>query len=416
MKVLHDGGSEMRKTKKIMIVGAGNTQLDAIRKAKEMGLIVVTLDQDNQAIGFKEADHAEVINTSDIPRIIEAALKHHVDAIMTIGSEIAIRSAAIAAESIGLPMYLKGDLINKLTDKIALKNMLRDAGIPSPDFKEVFDYQDVKEVIERIRFPAVVKPSDRHGQRGVFNVLDSKSLSEVVEKSKSFSKRGSVLIEQFMEGPEISVHSFSSNGSAKIVAITDRISYDLSPYIGIIHRHGFPSSLSKEKEEEVKRLVEKTLNALEIENGPTYFQLIYSPEGPKIIEVAARLDGCHMWKLIKKVIGVDLLQETINLSLGKGVNLLNMPTEDNSNKAGILEFLDAKPYSRIGEITGLEEAKAVNGIDEINLYFKKGEIIKSLHGILEQSGYIIAIGENKESALKSIEKAKEILKLDFKEI
>jgi len=247
-------------------------------------------------------------------------------------------------------------------------------------------------------------------------VLDSKSLLQLLEISRSFSIGGSVILERFIEGPEISVHTFSSNGSAKIVAITDRISHALSPYIGSIHRHIFPSSLSREKKEEVKHLVEKILHILKIENGPTYFQIVYSLEGPKIIEVAFRLDGCHMWKLLKLVTGTDLLQETINLSLGQEVNLSNISTEDNANSAGILEFMSVKTESRISEIRGFEEAKALDGIDEINFYFSKGQRVKLLHGVLEKIGYIIATGENRESAMKSIEKSKQILKVDVKEI
>lgn len=120
--------------KKIMILGASILQLPAIEKAKEMGLDVVVVDMNPNAIGFEISGiKKEIISTIDIPAIIEAAKRHQIDGIMTLATDMPMRSVAAVAEQMGL-VGIDKDTAVKATNKAEMRKALQKAGVPIPKF------------------------------------------------------------------------------------------------------------------------------------------------------------------------------------------------------------------------------------------------------------------------------------------
>ena len=134
--------------KKIMILGASILQLPAIRKAKEMGLQVITVDMDENAIGFKEEGIiCEVISTIDSEKILEAAKKHNIDGIMTLASDMPMRSVAIVAKEMGLVGITEQTALNA-TNKAEMRQCLKESGVPIPQFFRVSSKEEYEEAID----------------------------------------------------------------------------------------------------------------------------------------------------------------------------------------------------------------------------------------------------------------------------
>ena len=131
--------------KKIMILGASILQLPAIRKAKEMGLEVIAVDMNPEAIGFQEENVVcEVISTIDIPAVTECAKKHQIDAIMTLASDMPMRSVAKVSEELGLVGISAQTALNA-TNKAVMRQCLFDAGVPVPKFYKVSNEREYRE-------------------------------------------------------------------------------------------------------------------------------------------------------------------------------------------------------------------------------------------------------------------------------
>ena len=121
-------------SKKILILGASILQLPAIKEALSMGLTTIVADWNPEAIGFSEPGIIrEVVSTIDIPAVVETAKRHKVDGVMTLASDMPMRSVAAATKALHLP-GISEDCAIKATDKAEMRKALSEAGVPIPKF------------------------------------------------------------------------------------------------------------------------------------------------------------------------------------------------------------------------------------------------------------------------------------------
>ena len=154
--------------KKIMILGASILQLPAIEKAKEMGLDVIAVDMNQEAVGFGvEGIKKEIISTIDIPAIVEAAKKHQIDGIMTLATDMPMRSVAAVAKEMNL-VGIDADTALKATNKAEMRKALQEGGVPIPKFYKVGNEEEYMEAVKNFTIPFIVKPADSSGSRGIY--------------------------------------------------------------------------------------------------------------------------------------------------------------------------------------------------------------------------------------------------------
>ena len=137
--------------KKIMILGASILQLPAIEKAKEMGFDVVAVDMNPEAIGFQVPGiETEVISTIDIPAVLEAAKKHKIHGVMTLASDMPMRTVAVVAKELGL-VGVSEDTALKATDKAVMRQCLNEQGVPVPKFFRVSNPEEFEKAVSLIK-------------------------------------------------------------------------------------------------------------------------------------------------------------------------------------------------------------------------------------------------------------------------
>ena len=123
--------------KKLMILGASILQVPAIEKAKSMGLTVIAVDMNPDAVGFKiPGVMKEMISTIDTPAILEAAKRHQIDGIMTLASDMPMQSVAAVSHEMGL-VGISQDTALKATNKAFMRDALKGAGVPIPLYYRV---------------------------------------------------------------------------------------------------------------------------------------------------------------------------------------------------------------------------------------------------------------------------------------
>src|SRR3954465_10684059 len=186
----------------VLFVGAGRHQRRAIRRARELGLRVVAVDRNAAALGLGEADVAEVVDFTDAAAVTEVGRKHGVDGVLTVSADRAVPVVAAVAEARGLP-GIGTETAHLMTHKVAMRRRLADAGVPQPRFAAVRTLSETRRAGDEVGFPAVLKPADSGGQRGVFRVESVDDIDAHLHEALAASPTGEAILEEFVDGMEM---------------------------------------------------------------------------------------------------------------------------------------------------------------------------------------------------------------------
>ncbi len=365
--------------KKAIVLGVGNAQVDLIRYLKSAGWWVIGCSYRHEGRGLDYIDQFALLNITDVDGIEQLARFEKVDIVYSIGSDLAMPTVARVASRLGLPSLVLAETAEMLQNKLLLREFLHIHDISPIEHKKVRGRDDLK---DWTIFPAIVKPVDNQGQRGVFLANCLEDAVAGVEDSLRFSRSKTLIIEEFLDGPEVSVNTFVVNCETVFCEVSDRLIVE--GYAGGIPRgHIYPAEHCPEAMRgEVKELVVACNREIQIGNGPVYYQAILTKDGPRIVEVTPRLDGCHMWRLIKLVSGVDLLEASVQCLLGECSLDMQVSTGLQSHYLGFF-------YSPPNKEFHLTDYKPSGEIDYLEYYYADEESIRPINGYLEKVGYYI---------------------------
>ena len=366
-------------TKKILILGAGNAQIDAIEYCKARGFEVTGCSYTNTDHGIPLLDHFKQVNICDIDGVADLARQSQADAIYSVGSDLAMPTVMRVSEMLHLPHFIS----SHTADLCHSKHLLREALGDDFDGNAAFiTCSTLEEALAFDAFPGMMKPVDSQGQRGCFRVDSPSDIRDHFAASYSYSISGKVIIESFVDGPEVSVNAYFQDGKLKFGLVSDRITFDEFPG-GIIKKHVLPSKFADDAAKEAcvdltRRIAEKT----GIHDGPCYCQIKIDHGHPVILEVAPRLDGCHMWRLIRHYCGADLLAASFeHLLFGKSVldETYVFPEEP-----CVLEFLSERTGGRVDR-----SRYDLSGAEYARWYYEDGDQVGRITGYIEKCGYAI---------------------------
>lgn len=392
--------------KKIMVLGASELQVPIIKKIKELGYYSIAVDQNKKAIGFNFANQNINVSTMDKEKVLQVAKDLNVDGILTAASDQPMNTVAYVAENLNL-CSISINAARNTTNKYLMREELRKKNIPIPRYYLVKDYDEFKLVIKKFEDDFIVKPVDSSGSRGVyFCNNDTKNFNEIYKNTVSNSRTKTAIVEEFMSGQEVSVETFSNLGKTIVIAVTDKITSGIPHFVELSHSQ--PSELDESTLSKVENLAVKTVEALGIKNGPSHVEIMVTKEGPKIIEIGARLGGDNITShLVPLSTGVDMLAATINSSLGIEPNLLK--TKNNFSK--IIYF-----QSRVGlfkSVKGLESILKRKEVIEIKFLKEFGERLTITDSSSNRIGYIIFSSDSKEKIESAVEFSKETLEIEI---
>lgn len=302
-----------------MIIAAGVLQVNAITKAKEMGLNVLAIDKNPRAPGAKFCDVFEPIDILDKKNALKVAEKYGVCGVMTVSSDLAVPTVAYVAQELGL-VGVSPETADCSTNKRLMRERFRKLDVPSPRFKIVNTKAVLKPAAEEIGLPVMVKTVDSSGSRGVTRVTDFADLDKAFDNSLSFSREKEVIVEEYMEGIEFGAQAFTVDGVTKVLLPHNDQVTDPPYYIPI--GHSFPFVYERKNVgEEIFDVCSKGIAALGILQGPTNIDLMLTKAGVKIIEIGPRIGGTCLPELATIYTGIDWIKESIKLALGETPDL-----------------------------------------------------------------------------------------------
>ncbi len=304
----------------ILILGAGIMQLPAIQRAKEMGLRVLVADGNPDAYARERADIFEHVDLRDVDGMIAMAGRHAahggLDAVFTAGTDFSATVAAVA-DSLGLP-GIGLDVALNATHKDRMRAVLLEAGVPVPAFVAANDVTPLTlQGAERaVGYPAVVKPVDNMGARGVVRVDNRADLAGAVASALAQSRTSRAIVEQYIPGPEFSIDALVVGDVVHVTGFADRHIRFEPHFIEV--GHTIPTAVPEADQARVIEAFSHAVRALGIRDGAAKGDVKLSPTGPVIGEVAARLSGGFMsgWTYPMSS-GVDLTGQAIRLALGE---------------------------------------------------------------------------------------------------
>lgn len=387
--------------KKIMILGGGILQLPGIQQAKAMGLDVVVADMNPEAVGFAVPDvHREIVSTIDTPAVLEAARRHKIDGIMTLASDMPMRTIAVVAKELGLVGIDEQTAMNT-TNKAVMRRCLYEHGVPVPKFFRIADEAALLTAYREFRGKVIIKPADNSGSRGVVQLpaaVDERTLLEAYAYSKQSSRCGDVVLEEFMEGPEVSVESITVNGECHVVQITDKLTTG-APYF-VEMGHSQPSALPADVREAIADVARRATYAVGIQNGPAHTEIMVTAEGPKVVELGARLGGDNITThLVPLSTGVNMVDCCIRIALGMAPDL-----QPKLSCGSAIRYVKNQ-HGVIRAIDGLDTAKQVPHVQQVSIVHGVGDTVGEIKSSVDRVGFVIAQADTASEAVAACEDA-----------
>ncbi len=383
--------------KKILIIGASILQLPAIRKAKELGYYVGVADYNPEAIGIPEADEYFNVSTIDVGGVVKVAQNFKPDGIMTLATDMPMRAVAKACEACCLP-GISFDAAIKATDKGEMIKAFEAHGVDHPWYFIVPTPESLNNVINNLTYPCIMKPTDNAGSRGVVLCHNRNELEEEYEYSHHESRGGAVIIEEYLQGPEFSIEIMVVDGEPQVLQITDKLTTGAPHFVEMGHSQ--PTRQSIENQEKIRDLACRAVKAVGIDVGPAHVEMILTKDGPKMVELGARMGGdCITTHLVPLSTGIDMVGCTIKQACGEKIDII-----PKYNKGSAIRYFETEP-GVIKSIEGIEEARLIDGVQEISIVHSVGEKVGIIGSSIDRIGFVISQAEIAEEAVKICDKA-----------
>jgi biotin carboxylase len=395
-----------------VVTGGSMSQRGVVDCARDLGYAICIVDGSPAAPLFAIADHRIVRSFSDVEGVLEELRARELEpvAVATMGSDQAVEPTARLADALGLP-GLSLETAAAVSDKRRMRAAFEAAGVPHPRGREADELGAAIGAWDELGPPVVVKPVDGSAQRGVTRVDARDELEPAFARARVASRRGVVVVEQYVEGDEYTVNGFCLDGEYVPATVTRRILHPPPP-LGVCIRHRYPSELTGERERGAFELAAHASRAVGLSTGPSYVQMRLGGGRPWVIEVGARLGGGKDAELAKLVIGFDTVRATVLSALGRlSREELERSREEPVATVGQVAFLVVEP----GRIVRLDAAPALelDGVHEAGFYWREGAILPPLTSGAERLGYVVVTADSGEELDERTRRAFETLDIEI---
>ena len=381
-----------------MILGAGPFQLAAIRKAQEIGLMVIACSNNPTDPGLRIADIPCPISTTEKEQLLNFAKKEAISGVMTMGTDVSVPSVAFIAENLGLP-GISQKIALTVTDKGYFREFLKESGFSCPAFGIAETVTEACKVFADLNSSAIMKPVLSSGSRGIVRIQSITEVSENFSQSvaNSFGRKV-VIIEEFLDGREVGGEALVFRGNVVFFHLTNKY---INSYF-VPTGHSMPSDLPKNVQDEVQSLIQRVVKALGIESSPINFDVMLTENGPVILEMGCRLGGNCLPALMTKSTGIDTVTNAIKIALGEAP-VINAPHNSEcyhvmilgSEKAGILKTITPESVLhltfpenivsvRYRYAVGDKIKKFDQGAHNLGYIFIKAESLRDLDTVTEE--------------------------------
>lgn len=380
---------------RLLVLAAGILQVPVIKKAKEMGIYVIAADGDPNAVGLKYADKAIVVNITSEEDVLKVARKEHIDGVIHPCSEVSMNVMGRLNDELGLSGISREQAI-RATNKHLMREAFEKGNAPSPKSMLTENAEDAWIHLQNdFSSDGILKPSRNSGSRGIAKVslgMDKNDFIKAYDIALNESRDKSVLIEQFIEGPEFSIEIIVWNGIVNVLTVTDKKTTGAPHFVELGHNQ--PSCFSAEDVETLKMAAIAGVKALGVSNCACHAEAKLMDGKAYLMEIGARLGGDFIsTELTHLSTGIDMVAAAINVALGIEPDL--NPKED--PKGVCIRYFCPKP----GKLVSISNTEILNNphVYLWKIYRKVGDIIPEVTSSLCRSGHVIVTEETPQKAI-----------------
>lgn len=394
--------------KKIMVLAAGLLQIDVIEKAKNMGYYVLAVDGNPKAPGFNVADKAICADIVNEEAMLKIARDEHVDGVIHPCSEVSMAVMGRINDELGLSGISREQAICA-TNKHLMRKAFEKGNAPSP--KSILA-QDAEDAWNRLQnefdTDAILKPSRNSGSRGIAKVsrnMDKGDFIRAYDEALSESRDHSVLIEQFIEGPEFSIEMIVWRGDIHVLTVTDKKTTDAPHFVELGHNQ--PSCFSDADVETLKAAAIAGVRALGVNNCACHAEAKLMNGKAYLMEVGARLGGDFIsTELTHLSTGIDMVAAAIDVALGVEPDL----SAKEEPKGVCIRYFCPKP----GKLVSISNTEVLNNphVYLWEIYPKEGDVIPAVTSSLCRSGHVIVTENTPQKAIELAERLIESVKFE----
>lgn len=381
--------------KRLLVLAAGILQVPVIEKARAMGIYVIAADGNKDAIGLKYADKGVVVDITSEEDVLRVAQEEHIDGVIHPCSEVSMNVMGRLNDELHLPGITRQQAI-RATNKYLMREAFRLGGAPSPKCFLAKDADDAWRHLQNdFDVAAVLKPSRNSGSRGVAKVCPTMKHADFVcayEAALAESRDASVVIEQYVDGPEFSIEAIVYNGKPMVLAVTDKLTTGAPHFVELGHSQ--PSCYTPAEVEELKAAAIAGIKALGVDNCACHAEAKLMNGKAWLMEIGARLGGDFIsTELTHLSTGIDMVGAAISLALGMEPNLSvsEMP------KGACIRYFCPKP----GRLQSIANTEILNDarVYQWEIYHKPGDVIPKLTSSLCRSGHVIVTAPTPQEAI-----------------
>lgn len=381
--------------KRLLVLAAGILQVPVIKKAKDMGIYVIAADGDPEAVGLKYADKAIVVNITSEEDVLRVAREERIDGVIHPCSEVSMNVMGRLNDELGLSGITREQAI-RATNKHLMREAFEMGGAPSPKSILTENSEDAwKHLQNDFSTDGILKPSRNSGSRGIAKVsrdMDKADFVKAYDIALNESRDKSVLLEQFIEGPEFSIEIIVWNGKVNVLTVTDKKTTGAPHFVELGHNQ--PSCYSAEEVEILKAAAVSGVKALGVNNCACHAEAKLMDGKAYLMEIGARLGGDFIsTELTHLSTGVDMVAAAIDVALGVEPDL----RVKEEPKGVCIRYFCPKP-GKLVSICNTEILKDPR-VYLWEIYHKIGDVIPEVTSSLCRSGHVIVTEDSPQKAI-----------------
>lgn len=383
------------KQKKLMLLGGLRYLKPVIKAAHELGIYVITCDYIPGNIAHKYSDEYHNVSILDKEAVLELARKLEIDGIMSFAVDPGVVTAAYVQEQMGLPGN-PYESVCILQNKDRFRKFLQDNGFNAPWSYGFSSLEEVMDKEKSFTWPAIVKPTDAAGSKGVTRVDSADELASAVQHALDHSFSGKIIIEEFIEkeGCSSDSDSFSVDGELKFVSFSAQIFDEnaANPYTPAAY--AWPSTFTEAQETELRGELQRLMKLLGMRTSIYNIETRVGTNGvPYIMEVSPRGGGNRLSEMMRYATGVDLITNAVKAAVGMPTGELEFRPYDgywmevilHADSDGVFEDIEISP-------------SVTNNVQELDLWVEKGDTVKAFDGANQAIGTLVLRFDTEESS------------------
>ena len=396
----YDSEEKTLVKKKAIVLGGTAAHIPLINNLKTRGYFTILIDYYENPIAKEVADKHIQESTLDKEKVLEIAKQEKADLVIATSVDQANSTACFVSEKLGLHVPYSYETSLRVTDKLLMKRIMIENGIPTSKYCQIKDVKDCS--THDLSYPVIVKPSDSNGSKGVRKVNTLEELTSYAKQALMISRNGKAIIEEFKEGKEIGIDCFITDNEVKVLTARSRQKIKTSENTiqqiwGTIH----PAMISEDTNKLLKQITNQIARVFNLNNTPLIVQVIVNDSEINVLELAPRIGGGESTRFIKLITGCDILNASIDSFLGFKVDVNHKVTNGYFSdvliyaKPSVFGFISIKEqlldekileYSICYKTKGMKIGEDLSSVNRVGAFVVKSS---SLSDLKDKIKYVI---------------------------